>query len=180
MLILLLSTINLLQFLDMKKSIQIYQKYVKRAMPSLSLPFLFWQGYFFNCLPKSLNSKDNEYFFLLTLESSIYNCTALVLPFLSLRSWFVPSHVPLKKRDRKLTWMQPYINTMETKARKKMGIMKKSAGTKIHSQVYTEAVRPDLEYGVTFFASAAKSNTANLDGRGWIPTPGAHFAAIPW
>ena len=72
------------------------------------------------------------------------------------------------KLDRKLTWM-PYINAMENKARKKMGIMKKLAGTKwgannkILTQVYTGAVRPHLEYGATSFSSAAKSNTAKLD-----------------
>ena len=72
------------------------------------------------------------------------------------------------KLDRKLTWT-PYINSMEAKARKKMGIMKKLAGTKwgansrILKQVYTGAVRPHLEYGATSFGTAAKTNTAKLD-----------------
>ena len=69
--------------------------------------------------------------------------------------------------DRRLSWI-PQVKTMESKATKKMAIMKKLAGTKwganrkILTQVYTGAVRPNLEYASTSWITATKTNTARL------------------
>ena len=71
------------------------------------------------------------------------------------------------KLDRRLTW-GPQISQMESKAVKKMAVMKKLSGTKwganarILKQVYTGYVRPQLEYGATSWGTASKTNTSKL------------------
>ena len=71
------------------------------------------------------------------------------------------------KLDKRLTWA-PHITNMESKAIKKMAVMKKLSGTKwgantkILKQVYTGSVRPQLEYGATSWGTAAKTNTNKL------------------
>ena len=72
------------------------------------------------------------------------------------------------KLDKRLTWA-PHIANMESKAIKKMAVMKKLAGTKwgananILKQVYSGSVRPQLEYGATSWGTAAKTNTNKLN-----------------
>ena len=71
------------------------------------------------------------------------------------------------KMDTRLTW-NPHLVDLETKAVKKMSIMKKLAGTKwgankkILKQVYTSTVRPHLEKSSTAWTTAAKTNTEKL------------------
>ena len=71
------------------------------------------------------------------------------------------------KLDRRLTWTN-HLNTMESKAIKKMAILKKLAGTqwgansRILTQVFTGTVRPHLEYASPSWSTAAKTNTARL------------------
>nr|KAG5710959.1 hypothetical protein BaRGS_013693 [Batillaria attramentaria] len=70
--------------------------------------------------------------------------------------------------DRRLTW-NPQAQSMESKASRRLALMKKLAGTtwgahsNILRRVYTGAVRPILEYGSTAWATAAKTNTARLN-----------------
>ena len=72
------------------------------------------------------------------------------------------------KLDKRLTWA-PHIANIESKAIKKMSIMKKLSGTKwganskILKQVYTGTVRPHLEYGANSWGTAAKTNINKLN-----------------
>ena len=64
-------------------------------------------------------------------------------------------------------WQTAYMEN--TKARKKLGMMRKLAGTeweaneKILKQVYLGKVRPTLEYGFGAYMSAAKSHLNSLE-----------------
>jgi ribonuclease HI len=70
--------------------------------------------------------------------------------------------------DRRLTWKE-HIQNAEAKARRKLNIMRKLAGTKwganerILKTIYLGAVRPHLEYGSSSWMTAAKSHQQNLD-----------------
>ena len=70
--------------------------------------------------------------------------------------------------DKRLTWKQQ-IQNGETKARKKLNIMRKLAGTKWGAngktlrQVYLGTVRPHLEYGSSAWMTAAQSHKYNLE-----------------
>ena len=70
--------------------------------------------------------------------------------------------------DKRQTW-KPQIEKAETKARRKLAIMRKLAGTEwganetVLKNVYQGAVRPHLEYGATAWASAAKTHHQTLD-----------------
>ena len=70
--------------------------------------------------------------------------------------------------DRRLTWAKQ-INQAETKARKKLGIMRKLSGTTWGAnegtlkQVYQGTVRPHLEYGSSSFMTAAQSHLSTLE-----------------
>ena len=70
--------------------------------------------------------------------------------------------------DTRLTW-KPHIEAVEAKATRKLAIMKKLAGTTwgansdILKQVYTEAVRPVVEYASTIWDTASKTNKSKLD-----------------
>ena len=65
--------------------------------------------------------------------------------------------------DRRLTW-KTQVEKNRTRARQRMAIMKKLAGTtwgadeKVLKKLYTGRVRPVLEYGIAAWATAAKSN----------------------
>ena len=69
-----------------------------------------------------------------------------------------------------MTWKQ-HITSAEAKARRKMNIMRKFAGTKwganekIFKSVYQGNVRPHLEYGSTcsLWMTAAKTHNQTLD-----------------
>ena len=71
------------------------------------------------------------------------------------------------KLDRKFTW-SPHINTMHSKALRKMALMKKLAGTKwganmkLLTQVYTTTVRPHMKYASNALSSAARTNLDQL------------------
>ena len=66
--------------------------------------------------------------------------------------------------DRRMTWKQ-HIQNAETKARRKLNIMRKLAGThwganeKILKTIYQGSVRPHLEYGSSSWMTAAKTHT---------------------
>jgi len=70
--------------------------------------------------------------------------------------------------DKRLTWKQ-HIQDAEAKARRKMNIMRKLAGThwganeKILKTVYQGTVRPHLEYGSSSWMTAAKSHQQTMD-----------------
>ena len=70
--------------------------------------------------------------------------------------------------DKRLTWKQ-HIVAAEAKARRKLNIMRKLAGThwganeKILKTVYQGTVRPHLEYGSSSWMTAAKSHQQTLD-----------------
>ena len=70
--------------------------------------------------------------------------------------------------DRRLSW-KPQIAKAESKARKKLSIMRKLAGTswganeRILKQVYQGNVCPTLEYGSGAFMSAAQTQIHNLE-----------------
>lgn len=70
--------------------------------------------------------------------------------------------------DKKMTWRQ-HITLAESKARRKLNIMRKLAGTqwgangKILKSVYQGTVRPHLEYGSSSWMTAAKSHQNTLD-----------------
>ena len=70
--------------------------------------------------------------------------------------------------DKRLTWNQ-HITQAETKARRKMNIMRKLAGTdwganeQVLKSVYQGAVRPHLEYGSNAWMTAAKTHLETLD-----------------
>ncbi|PVD24865.1 hypothetical protein C0Q70_15354 [Pomacea canaliculata] len=70
--------------------------------------------------------------------------------------------------DKRLTWKQ-HILDAEAKARRKLNIMRKLAGThwganeKILKTVYQGTVRPHLEYGSSTWMTAAKSHLQTLD-----------------
>ena len=70
--------------------------------------------------------------------------------------------------DKKLTW-KPHIQQAEAKARRKLAILRKLAGTdwgaktNILKQVYQGAVRPHLEYGSTAWSTTAKTHQQTLD-----------------
>ena len=72
------------------------------------------------------------------------------------------------KLDKRLTWAA-HITNMESKAIKRMAVMKKLSGTKwganakILKQVYTGSVRPQLEYGATSWGTASRTNTNKLN-----------------
>jgi hypothetical protein len=67
-----------------------------------------------------------------------------------------------------MTWKQ-HITSAEAKARRKMNIMRKLAGTKwganenILKSVYQGNVRPHLEYGSSSWMTAAKTHHQTLD-----------------
>ena len=71
------------------------------------------------------------------------------------------------KLDKRLTW-KPHLKKTERKATRKTALMKKLAGTNcgansnILKRVYVGTVRPTLEYGMSVWATAAKSNTSYL------------------
>ena len=70
--------------------------------------------------------------------------------------------------DKRLTW-KPHLSKAEDKARKKLAIMRKLAGTtwgasdKVLKHVYQGTVRPHLEYGSTAWSTAAKTHQQSLD-----------------
>ena len=70
--------------------------------------------------------------------------------------------------DKRLTWKQ-HISCAETKARRKLNIMRKLAGTTwgasetILKQVYQSTVRPHLEYGASAWMTAAKTHQHTLE-----------------
>ena len=70
--------------------------------------------------------------------------------------------------DKRMTW-KPHINQAEGKARRKLNIMRKLAGTtwgatdKILKSVYQGTVRPHLEYGSASWMTAAKTHLHTLD-----------------
>ena len=70
--------------------------------------------------------------------------------------------------DRRMTWKKQ-IENAESKARKRLSIMRKLAGTKwgatekILSRVYKGAVRPHLEYGSNSFLTAASTHQNSLE-----------------
>ena len=70
--------------------------------------------------------------------------------------------------DKRLTWKQ-HIMDAEAKARRKLNIMRKLAGThwganeKILKTVYQGTVRPHLEFGSSSWISAAKTHQETLD-----------------
>jgi hypothetical protein len=70
--------------------------------------------------------------------------------------------------DKRLTW-KAHLPNAETKARKKLAILRKLAGTnwgaheKILKTVYLGTVRPILEYGSSAFMTTAKTNQHRLD-----------------
>ena len=70
--------------------------------------------------------------------------------------------------DKRLTWKQ-HITQAEGKARRKLNIMRKLAGTtwgatdKILKSVYQGTVRPHLEYGSTSWMTTAKTHLQTLD-----------------
>ena len=70
--------------------------------------------------------------------------------------------------DKRLTWKQ-HIMSAEAKARRKLNIMRKLAGTnwganeKVLKSVYEGNVRPHLEYGSSAWFTAAKSHHQALD-----------------
>lgn len=69
--------------------------------------------------------------------------------------------------DCRLTW-RTQIEASRSRARQRMAIMKKLAGTtwgadeKVLKKLYTARVRPVLEYGITAWATAAKSNFVKI------------------
>ena len=70
--------------------------------------------------------------------------------------------------DGRLTW-RPQISKAETKARRKLAIMRKLSGTTwgasadILKKVYQQGVRPHLEYGSTAWGTAATTTLQGLD-----------------
>ena len=70
--------------------------------------------------------------------------------------------------DKRLTWKQ-HIQRAETKARRKLNVMRKLAGTnwganeKILKQVYQSTVRPHLEYGASAWMTAAQAHQNTLE-----------------
>ena len=70
--------------------------------------------------------------------------------------------------DRRLTW-KAHLAQAETKARKKLAILRKLAGTswgdheKIFRTEYLGAIRPVLEFGSTAWITTAKTNKQRLD-----------------
>jgi len=70
--------------------------------------------------------------------------------------------------DKKQTW-RPHIQKAEGKARRKISIMRKLAGTTwganetILKRVYEGAVRPHLEYGSPAWSTASKTHLQALD-----------------
>lgn len=70
--------------------------------------------------------------------------------------------------DRRLTWKH-HVESAEAKARRKLSIMRKLAGTqwganeKILKTVYQGAVRPHLEYGSNAWMTATKTHHQTLD-----------------
>ena len=70
--------------------------------------------------------------------------------------------------DKRLTWKH-HIVKAETKARRKLAIMRKISGTtwganeRILKTVYSQGIRPHLEYGSAAWSSAANTNLQALD-----------------
>ena len=70
--------------------------------------------------------------------------------------------------DKRMTW-KPHITKAETKARRKLAILRKLAGTtwganeKTLKTVYQGSVRPHLEYGSTAWSTCAKTTQQALD-----------------
>jgi ribonuclease HI len=70
--------------------------------------------------------------------------------------------------DKRLTW-KPHIQKAENKARRKLAIMRKLAGTnwgaseKTLKTLYEGTVRPHLEYGAPAWSTASKTNHQALD-----------------
>ena len=70
--------------------------------------------------------------------------------------------------DKKQTW-KPHIQTAETKAKRKLAILRKLAGTtwganeKTLRTVYEGTIRPHLEYGAAAWSSASKTTLQTVD-----------------
>ena len=69
---------------------------------------------------------------------------------------------------KRMTW-KSYLTNAETKAMKKLAILRKLAGTnwgaheKIQKSVYLSTIRPVVEFGSTVWMPSAKSNQLRLD-----------------
>ena len=85
------------------------------------------------------------------------------LPVISANGWNIGVTF-----DKRLTW-KAHLPNAETKARKKLAILRKLAGTnwgaheKILKTVYLGTVRPILGYGSSAFMTTAKTNQHRLD-----------------
>ena len=70
--------------------------------------------------------------------------------------------------DRRQTW-KPHICNAETKARRKLALLRKPAGTQwvaaeaVLKNVYIGTIRPHLDYGSTTCPSASKTSNYTLD-----------------
>ena len=70
--------------------------------------------------------------------------------------------------DRRQTW-KPHICNAETKARRKLALLRKLAGTQwgaaevVLKNVYIGTIRPHLDYGSTTCSSASKTSKYTLD-----------------
>ena len=70
--------------------------------------------------------------------------------------------------DKRLTWSK-HIENAEGKARRRLGLLRKLAGTswganeKTLKKVYNGVIRPHLEFGATAWSSAADSHLQSLD-----------------
>ena len=85
----------------------------------------------------------------------------------SLRTDLEPTYLGVTF-DKRQTW-KPHIQKAEAKAKRKLAILRKLAGTtwganeRILKTVYEGAVRPHLEYGSTAWSTTAKTNQQALD-----------------
>ena len=70
--------------------------------------------------------------------------------------------------DKRQTW-KPHLQAAETKAKRKIALMRKLTGStwganqKTLKTVYQGSVRPHLEYGATAWSTAAKTNLQSID-----------------
>ena len=70
--------------------------------------------------------------------------------------------------DKRQTW-KPHLQAAETKAKRKIALMRKLTGStwganqKTLKTVYQGSVRPHLEYGATAWSTAAKTNIQSID-----------------
>ena len=123
-----------------------------------------------------LSNWENEWCVKINVNktfTTIFTLSTKVKPFQIMLNQTEPQHIDSETYlgvtiDRRQTW-KPHICNAETKARRKLALLRKIAGTQwgadelVLKNVYIGTIRPHLDYGSTTCTSASKTSNYTLD-----------------